>query len=117
MSDGFSSKRPNLFFNLDDERREWHVFVTTPNGAKLVPVYVDEEKSFDETVILVEDKKKQNIVNLKWGDDHAQADYFFFACIVGAIIDFFTGTIAPFEGSAAAFARTSTSCWMYCTNS
>src|SRR6266436_4229541 len=27
------------------------------------------------------------------------------------------GTIAPFDGSAAAEARASTSCWMYCTNS
>ncbi|MGA8428372.1 MAG: hypothetical protein WB729_01020 [Candidatus Sulfotelmatobacter sp.] len=51
------------FVDLDDERREWHVFVTTPNGAKLVPVYVDEEKSFDDGVILVEDKRKQQIVN------------------------------------------------------
>src|SRR5271157_6631359 len=27
------------------------------------------------------------------------------------------GTIAPLDGSAAADARVSTSCWMYCTNS
>ena len=32
-------------------------------------------------------------------------------------IDRRTGTMAPFAGSAAAFARLSTSCWMYCTNS
>ena len=50
------------FVNLDDERREWQVFVTTPNGATPVPVYVDDEKSFDG-VILVEDKRKETIVN------------------------------------------------------
>jgi hypothetical protein len=59
----FQVNDETYFVNLDDERREWQVFVTTPNGATAVPVYVDEEKSFDETVILVEDKRKQDIVN------------------------------------------------------
>ena len=51
------------FVDLDDERREWRVFLTTPTGATPVPVYVDEEESFEDGVILVEDKKRQNIVN------------------------------------------------------
>jgi hypothetical protein len=59
----FQVNDQTYFVDLDDERREWHVFLTTPAGATPVPVYVDEEKSFDETVILVEDKRKQNIVN------------------------------------------------------
>jgi hypothetical protein len=58
----FQVNDETYFVNLDDERREWQVFVTTPNGATPVPVYVDDEKSFDG-VILVEDKRKETIVN------------------------------------------------------
>src|ERR1700730_12413623 len=35
----------------------------------------------------------------------------------GATMGLLTGTIAPFDGSAAALALVSTSSWMYCTNS
>jgi hypothetical protein len=59
----FQVNDETYFLNLDDERREWHVFVTTPNGAKSVPVYIDDEKHFDDAVIVVEDKRKQKIVN------------------------------------------------------
>jgi hypothetical protein len=59
----FQVNDETYFVNLDDERREWLVFVTTPNGATPVPVYVDDEKSFDDTLVVVEDKRKQTIVN------------------------------------------------------
>ena len=59
----FQVNDQTYFVNLDDERREWRVFVTTPTGATLVPVYVDEEKSFDDAVIVFEDKRKRKIVN------------------------------------------------------
>jgi hypothetical protein len=59
----FQVNNETYFLNLDDERREWRVFVTTPNGAKLVPVYVDEETSLDDALVVVEDTRKQQIVN------------------------------------------------------
>jgi hypothetical protein len=59
----FQVNDQTYFVNLDDERREWHVFVTTPSGATPVPVYVDEVEGFDDAVIVVEDKRKQQIVN------------------------------------------------------
>jgi hypothetical protein len=59
----FQVNDETYFLNLDDERREWHVFVTTPNGTTPVPVYVDDQKGYDDGVILVEDKRKQGIVN------------------------------------------------------
>ena len=42
---------------------------------------------------------------------------FFAELGTGATMCLRTGTIAPLAGSAAALARVSTSCWMYCTNS
>jgi hypothetical protein len=59
----FQVNDETYFVDLDDERREWCVFVTTPNGAKAVPVYVDDAKSVDDALVVVEDKRKQKIVN------------------------------------------------------
>ena len=49
----FKVNDETYFVDLDDERREWCVFVTTPNGAKAVPVYVDDEKSVDDALLVV----------------------------------------------------------------
>ena len=43
--------------------------------------------------------------------------YLFFTLFAGGDTALRTGTIAPFAGSAAAFARVRTSFWMYCTKS
>jgi hypothetical protein len=59
----FQVNDETYFVDLDDERQEWRVFVTTPSGATPVPVYVDDEKTFDDTLVVVEDKRKQKIVN------------------------------------------------------
>jgi len=59
----FQVNDQTYFLDLDDERRDWQVFMTTPNGATPVPVYVDDEKTFDDSLLVVEDKRKQKIVN------------------------------------------------------
>jgi hypothetical protein len=59
----FQVNESTYFLDIDDERQGWSVFVKTANGATPVPVYVDDEKGFDDGVILVEDKRKQEIVN------------------------------------------------------
>jgi hypothetical protein len=41
---------------------EWQVFVSTPTGARLIPVY-DDGADFEETPVLVEDKRGRKIVN------------------------------------------------------
>ncbi len=59
----FQVNESTYFLDIDDERQEWSVFVKTPKGTTSVPVYVDEETSVEDTIFVVEDKRKRKIVN------------------------------------------------------
>jgi hypothetical protein len=60
----FQVNDQTYFVSLGENPGEWHVFVSTPNGARRVPVYVDETDSeTDDSTILVDDKRGRKIVN------------------------------------------------------
>jgi hypothetical protein len=50
------------FVDLGDERG-WQVFVSTPNGARSIPVYEDALDTGDELTVVVQDERKRKIVN------------------------------------------------------
>ena len=41
---------------------EWQVFVSTPTGAREVPVY-DDGTDAEESLMLVEDKRSRSVIN------------------------------------------------------
>jgi hypothetical protein len=49
------------FVDLADERG-WEVLVSTPNGARSIPVYDDGIESNDITIV-VQDERKRKILN------------------------------------------------------
>lgn len=56
-------------FQINDEtyfaslgEGEWEVFVSTPTGAMSIPVY-DDGIDFEDSPVLVEDKRRRQIVN------------------------------------------------------
>jgi hypothetical protein len=49
------------FVDLADERG-WEVLVSTPNGARSIPVYDDGIES-DDITIVVQDERKRKILN------------------------------------------------------
>jgi len=58
-----------LDFQINDETYfadlgdgEWQVFVSTPNGARPVPVY-DDGAEFGDATVLVDDNQRRKIVN------------------------------------------------------
>jgi hypothetical protein len=58
-----------LDFQINDEtyfaslgEGEWQVFVATPTGARTIPVY-DDGADFEDSPVLVEDKRRRKIVN------------------------------------------------------
>jgi hypothetical protein len=44
------------------ENHGWQVLVSTPNGARAIPVY-DDMIETDELTLVVDDEKKRRIVN------------------------------------------------------
>jgi hypothetical protein len=52
----------NTYFVNLAENEGWQVFVSTPNGARLLPVY-DDAPDADELTVVVEDERKRRIVN------------------------------------------------------
>ena len=56
----FQINEETYFADLGDG--EWQVFVSTPNGARAVPVY-DDGADFDDAVVLIEDQQRRRIVN------------------------------------------------------
>ena len=58
----FQVNEQTYFLDLSEDARQWLVLVETPTGTRQIPVYVDEPLS-DELPVLVEDKKRRNIVN------------------------------------------------------
>jgi hypothetical protein len=63
----FQVNDQTYFVNLGENPGDWEVFVSTPNGARSIPVYNDAADSDDSTIadtaILVEDKQRRKIVN------------------------------------------------------
>jgi hypothetical protein len=62
-------EKHNLDFQINDETYfaslgdgEWQVFVSTPTGAREIPVY-DDEADVEDSLTLVEDKRRRKIVN------------------------------------------------------
>jgi hypothetical protein len=58
-----------LDFQINDEtyfaslgEGEWQVFVSTPTGAREIPVYADGAE-VEDSLALVEDKRRRKIVN------------------------------------------------------
>jgi hypothetical protein len=58
----FQVNGETYFLSLAEDERQWLVFVSTPTGARSVPVYVDVPDSEDLRVV-VEDKERRKIVN------------------------------------------------------
>ena len=52
----------NTYFVDLGENRGWQVLVSTPNGARAIPVYEDALDTDDVTVV-VQDERKRKIVN------------------------------------------------------
>jgi len=58
----FEVNNETYFLDLAEDARQWLVFVETPTGTRRIPVYIDEPTS-EDVPVLVEDKKKRDIVN------------------------------------------------------
>jgi hypothetical protein len=62
----FQVNDQTYFVSLGENPDEWHVFVSTPTGARSIPVYVDQadaDSDSEESTILVDDKRRRKIVN------------------------------------------------------
>jgi hypothetical protein len=58
----FQVNGETYFLSLAEDEARWLVLVSTPTGARPVPVYEDGAESEDLTVV-VEDKERRRIVN------------------------------------------------------
>jgi len=58
----FQVNGETYFLSLAENERQWLVFVSTPTGARPIPVYVDAQEVEDLTLV-VEDKERRNIPN------------------------------------------------------
>ncbi len=56
----FQVNDDTYFASLGDG--EWQVFVSTPTGARQIPVY-DDGTDLEDSSLLVEDKRRRKIVN------------------------------------------------------
>ena len=59
----FQVNDETYFLSLAENERQWLVYVDTPNGPMSVPVYEDEETLDDGVKVVIEDNKRQKIVN------------------------------------------------------
>jgi hypothetical protein len=60
----FQVNDQTYFVSVGEDQEDWHVFVSTPNGARSIPVYNDEsEIDPDDAPVVVEDKRRRKIVN------------------------------------------------------
>jgi hypothetical protein len=58
----FQVNGETYFLSLAEDEARWLVFVSTPNGTRPIPVYVDAQEVEDLTLV-VEDKRKREIPN------------------------------------------------------
>jgi hypothetical protein len=57
----FQVNGETYFLSLAEDERRWLVFVSTPTGARPVPVYEDAPDFEDLTVVV--DKERRDILN------------------------------------------------------
>jgi hypothetical protein len=53
----FQVNEQTYFLTLADDERLWQVFVSTPEGARRIPVYVDAPE-FESPVVVQEEKRR-----------------------------------------------------------
>ena len=58
----FQLNDATYFVNLAEDKRQWQVFVSTPTGARPIPVYVDAPE-FEDLTLVIEDNDRRKIVN------------------------------------------------------
>jgi hypothetical protein len=58
----FQVNGETYFLSLAENERQWEVFVSTPTGARPVPVYVDGAES-EALTLVIEDKERRKIPN------------------------------------------------------
>jgi hypothetical protein len=58
----FQVNGETYFVTLGDDPGDWHVFVSTPEGARSIPVYEDTSEAGDVSVV-IEDRRRRKIVN------------------------------------------------------
>jgi hypothetical protein len=58
----FQVNDQTYFLDVSEDADQWLVFVETPTGTRRIPVYVDASP-FEDFPLLVEDKKRRQIVN------------------------------------------------------
>jgi hypothetical protein len=56
----FQINDETYFLNLDERR--WQVLVSTPSGAREIPVYEDAPE-FEDFTLVIEDKERRQIPN------------------------------------------------------
>lgn len=61
----FQVNDQTYFVSLGEDPEDWEVFVSTPSGARSIPVYNDaaDSDADEDSPILVEDKRGRKIVN------------------------------------------------------
>jgi hypothetical protein len=61
----FQVNDQTYFVSVGEDAAEWEVFVSTPDGARAIPVYNDAaaDSDIEDEPILVEDKRRRKIVN------------------------------------------------------
>jgi len=58
----FQVNGETYFLSLAEDERRWLFFVSTPTGARPIPVYEDGNE-FEDLTVVVEDKQRRKIVN------------------------------------------------------
>jgi hypothetical protein len=58
----FQVNEQTYFLSLAEDEKNWLVFVSTPEGARPIPVYVDAAES-ESLVVVQEEKGKRRIPN------------------------------------------------------
>jgi hypothetical protein len=58
----FQVNEQTYFVNLGEEPGDWEVFVSTPTGARSIPVYNDAAE-FENLTVVIEDRKTRKILN------------------------------------------------------
>jgi hypothetical protein len=58
----FQVNGETYFVTLGENEGEWIVLVSTPDGARPIPVYEDASE-FEDLTIVVEDKERRKVVN------------------------------------------------------
>jgi hypothetical protein len=58
----FQVNEQTYFLSLAEDEKQWLVFVSTPEGARPIPVY-DDGADCEDSPSLVEDKPRRKIIN------------------------------------------------------